>query len=457
MPTGRRSGGAPPQRSTNSRRGLAARSEHPKQQLFRRFPLTLRAVGLLVLSLVAVLLSHQLKSAALLAFAALCVVVVAASWMLLYLGTGSILVDRSIRAELLHVGERTTVRLAITDGSRFPRVPGQWGDRVSAGLVRVQPDSSDAGWSTPAGRPRTRVNEYTVAAVRRGRHRLGPLDLMFQDPFGLIIRRSSRGGALSITVLPELIPLSSLTPFLSAYGDGVARRPELRAGAGEDDVIARPYHFGDSIRRVNWRASAHRDELMVRQEEQENAPRAVLFLDTAEAHWLSRADSRGYYPAFEYAVSVVASFADLLSETGYNFQLVSEDELDLEIDGTLNNAGLEQAMFALATVLPRRGVDRFSLLRSALLGQSAKSVIAAFGSLDDSEANEVAGLAHLAGSAIAVFPDGVATSARTTLEAAGWQCHSVAAGEPLVTAAAGAWWSDTGQTGTRLPADGRPL
>lgn len=401
-----------------------------------RFPFSARAVALVVVSIIALALAYQLKSAALLAFATLCAVVVVASWALLFLGSGAARVDRTTRADRLHVGERTRVSVAITDTSTFPRAPGQWRDRTSSGLVVVH-DDDNGGWSAPSRGSRTRVSHYTVAAVRRGRQRLGPLDVAFQDPFGLVTRRGSRGDALTITVLPELVPLSALAPLLSAHGDGVAQRPEIRAGAGDDDVIARPYHVGDSIRRVNWRASAHHDELMVRQEEQENAPRTVLFLDTAERRWAGRSDARGDSPAFERGVSLVASFAKLLSETGYNVQLVSEAGLDLEIDGTLTNAGLEQALFALATITPQRVATEFSALESVLRGQSAKSVVAVFGALDDDAADEVAGLARLSGSATAFLPNGISESARARLESAGWSCRDADDASPRRSAPSG--------------------
>ena len=39
------------------------------------------------------------------------------------------------------------------------------------------------------------------------------------------------------------------------------------------------------MRRIHWRATAHRDELMVRQEEQESTPEATVVLDRGVLRW----------------------------------------------------------------------------------------------------------------------------------------------------------------------------
>ena len=44
-------------------------------------------------------------------------------------------------------------------------------------------------------------------------------------------------------------------------------------------MIARSYLPGDAMKRLNWKATAHRGELMVRQEERQVNPRAAVYLD----------------------------------------------------------------------------------------------------------------------------------------------------------------------------------
>ncbi len=99
-------------------------------------------------------------------------------------------------------------------------------------------------------------------------------------------------------------------------GDSLAR---AAAVSGEDDIATREYRDGDDLRRVHWRSTAKRGELMVRREEQPRQMRATVLLDArARGH-------RGDGPAssFEWAVSAAASvavhFTDLKHGSGWSW------------------------------------------------------------------------------------------------------------------------------------------
>ncbi|WP_290809142.1 DUF58 domain-containing protein [Herbiconiux sp.] len=102
-------------------------------------------------------------------------------------------------------------------------------------------------------------------------------------------------------------------------GDGAEQVSRRLVGAGEQDVIARKYLPGDSMRRVHWPATAKHGELMVRQDDQRNDQDAVILLD---AHSFDRAGDDRPDEAFEWAVSAVASIALHLMNEGYGVRLV---------------------------------------------------------------------------------------------------------------------------------------
>ena len=85
---------------------------------------------------------------------------------------------------------------------------------------------------------------------------------------------------------------------MSAHADG-ARAPALEP-LGEF-LALRDYEPGDDPRRVHWRSSARRGELLVRQDEAASPGRVVLVLDT-RPHVHDEA-------SFESAVEVIASLA----------------------------------------------------------------------------------------------------------------------------------------------------
>ena len=140
---------------------------------------------------------------------------------------------------------------------------------------------------------------YRLPTHRRGRLRIGPLDLALGDPLGLTRAQVQAAGTTDLMVHPRLIPLAALVAV--AGHDPTADQQPIRAiaTAGDEFFALRPYIIGDELRRVNWRASARLDDLVVRQEERPNTGRVTVVLDRrAEVY-----DD----PAFERAVSAALS------------------------------------------------------------------------------------------------------------------------------------------------------
>lgn len=80
------------------------------------------------------------------------------------------------------------------------------------------------------------------------------------------------------------------------------------------------------MRRIHWRATAHRDTLMVRQEEQESNPAATVVLDRALSRWSpAAAEAPGRDRAFETAVSACVSAVARLVHEGYTVDVVDSD------------------------------------------------------------------------------------------------------------------------------------
>jgi uncharacterized protein (DUF58 family) len=125
---------------------------------------------------------------------------------------------------------------------------------------------------------------YQVHGHRRGRHVLGPLRLRLVDPFGLVERSAVGADSAPLLVVPRVRPLGEGGPASGQGGGGEGSRRTI-AVHGEDDVSTREYREGDDLRKVHWRATARRGELMVRLEERPWRAQATLLLDTrARAH-----------------------------------------------------------------------------------------------------------------------------------------------------------------------------
>ncbi len=168
-------------------------------------------------------------------------------------------------------------------------------------------------------RGETRTLKYRVRSSHRGAYRLGPLSLRQRDPFGLTYVAVRLSSTTEVVVLPRVYELSHQRSVPQGRGSE-GERPQMIALHGEDDVSIRHYREGDELRRVHWPATAHRGELMVRQEDRPARRRAVLLLD-------SRSAAHGRAPAasatFEYAISVLASVGRTLLMDGYVVHLLS--------------------------------------------------------------------------------------------------------------------------------------
>ncbi|MGG7508930.1 DUF58 domain-containing protein [Plantibacter sp. YIM 135249] len=387
-------------------------------------PFTPRAVGVIVAAVVCVIAARELGSQELLAFAGLLVALVAASFGSVYLGHGSLRVSRTTEPDVVSVGEQTEIRVEITETSALPHSRTEWKDTVPAGL-RGAASGILPGTSASTGlTSRTRVAAYRVLAVRRGEHVVGPLALAVRDPFGLVIRRRSVGERHTVTVLPEVFELPEI-PALTASRDGSTKPAPLHAGVGEDDLIARPYIPGDTIRRLHWRASAHRGELMVRQEEHRNNPEATLVIDTTAAHWRWPGDRADLLPSFERAVSLTASVAAHLVDAGYRIGLLGagSDELSRDIGGSDADDGIDAAMLDLAVLEPSTEDSRFLDLAPAIASRRAQPLVVVLGDVDETDASDLAALAKLSPLPIALLPSGAAHRSVDILELAGWRCH----------------------------------
>ncbi len=267
-------------------------------------------------------------------------------------GHSNVRIERSFSPQVVGPGLTAKATVRVTNLSMIPCLEAQWDDELPPGI------SGDAAGVLPAlGGSRqsdSRVSfSYGLQGLRRGRHPIGPLKVQVLDPFGLVYRRHSFGAAEPLIVLPKRVDLPALAP--RGESDAGATRPAPQhVGVGDDDIIARAYLPGDAMKRLHWKATAHRGELMVRQEEQQINPRMGVFLDTEPRTQGTARDSKGVWehsPTFEWGIVAAASIVHHLGRNGYtvSFQ-TSSPAIDREIaDG---QDSVEDAMVDLAVLEP---------------------------------------------------------------------------------------------------------
>lgn len=273
---------------------------------------------------------------------------------------------------------------------------------------------------------------YRVTSAERGAHQLGPVQLERRDPFGLTTRSIAVAGTTDLVVLPPVDPLGADR----VHGGGLGREgqvPHMVALHGEDDVSIRAYRDGDDLRRVHWPTTAHRGELMVRQEDRPARRRAVLLLD-------SRAGAYRAAPAaFEWAVRAVASVAVHLARDGYAVHVVGAGHPgDTELGAILRD---------LALVSPTTE-ELHPLVRDAHTLTTDGAVVVAVVSDQDPESVLAVpavrspgslGVAFVLDTASFAGADGEPSGLTALFSAAGWRPHTVRDGDTVP----GAWAAAT--------------
>lgn len=297
-----------------------------------------------------------------------------------------------------------------------------------------------------------KVVEYAVRPELRGIHQLGPLRCRTRDPFGLSVFEKEIVGADRLVAVPEVFPLSGLPA--AGNGRGGEDSVRMRAGPGSDDSTIREYRHGDDIRRVHWKSTAHRDELMVRVEEAPQRGGVTVLLDhRASAHRGTGANS-----SLEWAVSAAASICLHLRGHGQRVRLVSTSGQRLTASGSPGSEADdeqddESVLEALAALQPSARRE----LPPGGASETDRDLIAVLGRTTPAGAGELASARSTGSRSAAILLDVEAwtdepqqhdlpAGATHRLRAAGWDVTTVAGPRSPVSLV----WESLCEQGTSL-------
>ncbi len=159
----------------------------------------------------------------------------------------------------------------------------------------------------PYQRARRRL---TVVCDRRGEYTFGPTVLSSGDPIGLRTRSGLVSDRQYLLVYPKVFALAP-AGVVSRVLIGEARsRFELIEDPSRAAGV-REYRSGDPLRNVDWRATARRTALLVRQFEPSVTLRVALFVDFRATHLRTWSFET---PELEFTVAVAASVISELTQ-----------------------------------------------------------------------------------------------------------------------------------------------
>ena len=395
-----------------------------------RWPLTPRGTGALLIAIVSFVLARELGIVELMYIGCLLLALLVVGFALLHVGRRIGEAERVLRPDVVPVGSETRVHTRVSLRSVSPLGTIRWTDRLPDALESGAHGDASGFATRSVGTGTAGVDEpldiaYSARAIRRGIWKIGPLTLRTTDPFGLVRRIHVPAGETRIVAVPAVVALPHVAISAGEAG-GSLHASSDQLGQGADNLIARPYVPGDSMRRIHWRATAHRDTLMVRQEEQESTPAATVLLDLGAPRWdLLARDDTGVDPAFEAALSTCVSVVLRFARDGYQVDVIDTDGTPVcePLPGGVAPEDVEQMMLRFATLTSRRH-DTLPGLAQRYAGAQAGPLVVITGILRLQDSDALAPLAHHSTLPIllaaAPAPDALERAAR-----AGWRTAAI--------------------------------
>ena len=166
------------------------------------------------------------------------------------------------------------------------------------------------------------VLRYEITPSRRGKRSLAAVTVRYALPLGLLQKQERVTLPQDVDVYPDFHAARALE-MLRRQGRDDARVGSLRVRGGDTEFERlRPFQVGDEIRHVDWRASARKDDLVVRQFQAESNQNVVFAIDTGRG---MRGESGGL-TSIDHALAAALLTADVALRGGDKAGLFTFDD-----------------------------------------------------------------------------------------------------------------------------------
>lgn len=255
------------------------------------------------------------------------------AWLLRMVALRGISVERQARSLRGSVGDIFEEHFEVTNASKLPKL---WLEIANESTV---PNATGSRLITllRAGQKRS----YTARTwlINRGGFLLGPTKITSGDPFGIFRVSRVFPASSTLIVLPMIFHVNQfLSPPGLLPGGRAIRRKSIDITPHAAGV--REYIPGDPMKRIHWPTSIRRDELMVKEFEQDPQAEVWLFLDMYKGvHFARRSDEHTSpvddllllrrpqfklpWSTLEYSISITASLAHYFLEQRRSVGLVT--------------------------------------------------------------------------------------------------------------------------------------
>jgi uncharacterized protein (DUF58 family) len=338
-------------------RGLEARYRSPSLKASRATSLNPLGELFVLLLIIVVIVGAVTHETLISAVGALAFVIAIASRVWAALSLEEMIIERT--ASVDHAFQDDEIEITFTIENRKP-LPVPWleiNEYVPRGLLieghkaveQAYMGGAEIKVSTSLGGYERVKVKRKLTALARGSYRLGKTRLRSGDLFGLYPAEAAlEHTPWSIYVYPTIKTLPGFSlKARRPIGDYVSRKrlwddPSRPAGVRE-------YRPGDSIKSVDWKTTARRGDMFVRQFDPSVSEHAVIFAEavTTDVPW------EGYRSdVLEGSMTAAASIANHALELGYKVGLVTN--------------GVSSANGSHSVVTPGTGAAQLTLLLESL-------------------------------------------------------------------------------------------
>lgn len=145
--------------------------------------------------------------------------------------------------------------------------PGGWPVRGLPRTLQLQPG-------------REYAFDYALLPDARGQFTFAGCHLRLRSPWRLCTQRRTLDEATTVRVYPNFAPLAEMAGLsVELASRSVGARLQRRRGEGTEFQELRDYRVGDSLRKIDWKATARASRLVSREYRDERNQQVVLMLD----------------------------------------------------------------------------------------------------------------------------------------------------------------------------------
>jgi uncharacterized protein (DUF58 family) len=281
----------------------------------------------------------------------------------------------------LPLGVHTPVRLRLTNHA------GRAVDLEVFDVPPVHSETEGLPWRLQVPARGWVELEYRLRPTRRGDHRFGAADLLLFQRGDLWRQRRTAGAPQAVRVVPNFQAVSrfavlALADQLGQMGIRVGRR----RGEGLEFQELREYRDGDSLRRIDWNATARRQRLISRQYQEERNQQIVCLIDCGR-----RMHARdGDLTHFDHVLNTVLllSYVALRQGDAVGFLTFSGEERWLPpVQGTVGLEAILRLVYDLETT--QSPSDYLEAATRLMMRQKRRALVLLLSNLRDEDSDEI--------------------------------------------------------------------